>query len=46
MYCVGGHELATRGEVEIDVQPEMDIVRQKFIIADIVKDGISRFLFI
>ena len=34
------YKLATTGEVELDVQLGTDIVRQKFIIADIVEDGI------
>ena len=37
MYGVGGQELATSGEVELDIQIGDDIVRQKFIIADIKK---------
>jgi len=45
MYGVGGQELATTGEVELDVQLGTDIVRQKFIIADIVEDGILGFDF-
>ena len=44
-YGVGGQELATTGEVELDVQLGTDIVRQKFIIADIVEDGILGFDF-
>ena len=39
MYGVGGQELATTDEVELDVQLETDIVSNKFIIADIVEDG-------
>ena len=45
MYGVGGQELATTGEVELDVQLGTDIARQKFIIADIVEDGILGFDF-
>ena len=45
MYGVGGQELATTGEVELDVQLGTDIVCQKFIIADIVEDGILGFDF-
>ena len=45
MYGVGGQELATTGEVELDVQLGTDIVHQRFIIADIVEDGILGFDF-
>ena len=45
MYGVGGQELATTGEVELDVQIGTDIVRQKFIIADIQEEGIWGFDF-
>ena len=39
MYGVGGQELATSGEVELDIQIGDDIVRQKFIIAILKKKG-------
>ena len=45
MYGVGGQELATSGEVELDIQIGDDIVRQKFIIADIKEEGILGFDF-
>ena len=45
MYGVGGQELATSGEVELDIQIGDDIVRQKFIIADIKEEGILEFDF-
>ena len=45
MYGVGEQELATSGEVELDIQIGDDIVRQKFIIADIKEEGILGFDF-
>ena len=45
MYGVSGQELATSGEVELDVQIGDDIVRQKFIVADIREEGILGFDF-
>jgi len=45
MYGIGGQELTTAGEVELDVQIGKDIVRQKFIIADIREEGILGFDF-
>ena len=45
MYGVGGQELATTCEVELDVLLGMDIVRQKFIKDNIVEDGILGFDF-
>ncbi len=45
MYGVGGQELTTSGEIELDVQTGDDIVRQKFIVADIWEDGILGFDF-
>ena len=45
MYGVGGQELTTSGEVELDIQIGDDIVRQKFIIADIKEEGILGFDF-
>lgn len=38
MYGVRGQKLATTGEIELDIQLGIDIVRQKFIIADILKE--------
>ena len=45
MYGVGGNELATTGEVLLDVQLGDEIIRQKFIIADIKEQGILGFDF-
>ena len=45
MYGVGGEELKTTGEVELDVQIGDEIVRQRFIIADIKEEGILGFDF-
>ena len=45
MYGVGGNELATTGEVQIDVQIGEEIIRQNFILADIKEQGILGFDF-
>ena len=45
MYGVGGNELATTGEIELDIQLGEEIVRQRFIVADIKEDGILGFDF-
>ena len=45
MYGVGGDELSTTGEVELDVAIGSEIVRQKFIIAKIKEEGILGFDF-
>ena len=45
MYGVGGQQLATTGEIELDEQFGRDIVCQKFIIADIVEDEILGYYF-
>ena len=45
MYGVGGNELHTTGEIEIDLQLGEEIVRQKFIIADLREEGILGFDF-
>ena len=45
MYGVGGNELATTGEIQIDVQIGDDIIRQNFILADIKEQGILGFDF-
>ena len=45
MYGVGGNELATTGEIELDIQIGTEIVRQKFIIAHIKEQGILGFDF-
>ena len=45
MYGVSGKELTTIGEVEIDVQLGDDIIRQKFIVAELKEEGILGFDF-
>ena len=45
MYGVGGNELETTGEIEVDLELGDEIVRQKFIIARLKEDGILGFDF-
>ena len=45
MYGVGGNELTTTGEILLDIQLGDEIIRQKFIIADIKEEGILGFDF-
>ena len=45
MYGVGGNELKTTGEVELDVEIGDEIVRQRFIVAEIKEEGILGFDF-
>lgn len=45
MYGVGGQELNTTGEVELQIQLDKNVVRQKFIVADIEEEGILGFDF-
>ena len=45
MYGVGGNELKTSGEVELDVEIGNEIIRQRFIIAPIKEQGILGFDF-
>ena len=45
MYGVGGQELSTTGECELDIQIGSEIVRQKFIVADIKEEGILGYDF-
>ena len=45
MYGVGGNELQTSGEVEIDLEIGTEIVRQRFIIAPLKEQGILGFDF-
>ena len=45
MYGAGGNELTTTGEILLDIQVGDEIIRQKFIIADIKEEGILGFDF-
>ena len=45
LYGVSGQELTTSGEVELDIAIGEEIVRQKFIIANIKEEGILGFDF-
>ena len=45
MYGVGGNELKTSGEIELDIEVGKEIVRQKFIIAPLKEQGILGFDF-
>lgn len=45
MYGVSGQELTTSGEIELDVAIGNEIVRQKFIIANLKEQGILGFDF-
>ena len=45
MYGIGGQELDTTGECELDIQVGQDVIRQKFIIANIQEEGILGYDF-
>ena len=45
MYGVGGNEIQTSGEIELDLEIGTEIVRQRFIVAPLKEQGILGFDF-